>query len=148
MRGDPVFIVRSATPDDRQQLYPLVRELATSFEPSGTAFAASFSSLIADPNARILVAAETGSGQLIGYLLGFRHEAFFSGGPVGWVEEVHTRSDRRRTGVAGALVQEFEDWAWASGARLVAVATRRAHAFYKALGYDDSAVYFRKLAPE
>ena len=85
---------------------------------------------------------------MIGYLLGFRHEAFFSGGPVGWVEEVLTRSDRRRTGIAGALMREFEDWAWAGGARLVAVATRRAHAFYEALGYEDSAVYFRKLAPE
>jgi len=31
------------------------------------------------------------------------------------------------------------------GNRLVGLATRRAAALYKALGYEESAVYFRKL---
>ena len=141
-------IVRRAGPSDRDELYPLARELATSFEPSRATFAESFSALVSDPNALVLVAADRRSGQLIGYLLGFRHRTFFADGPVGWVEEVHTRPDRRRAGVAGALMSEFEHWAWESGARLVAVATRRARAFYESLGYEDSAVYFRKLAPE
>jgi GNAT superfamily N-acetyltransferase len=148
MTADPEFTVRRAGPDDRDDVLPLAKELATSFEPSPTAFAASFSSLIADPNALVLVATEERSGQLIGYLLGFRHETLFAAGPVGWVEEVHTRADRRRAGVARALMEEFEHWAWEGGARLVALATRRAREFYEAIGYEDSAVYFRKLAPE
>jgi GNAT superfamily N-acetyltransferase len=129
-------------------VYPLARQLATSFDPSETMFAESFSVLISDPNALLLVAIEEQSGEVIGYLLGFRHQTFFADGPVGWVEEVHTRSDRRRTGVAGALMSEFEKWAWESGARLVGVATRRARAFYEAIGYEEGAVYFRKLAPD
>jgi GNAT superfamily N-acetyltransferase len=148
MSADSEVTVRRAGPNDLDDLYPLARELATSFEPSRTTFAASFSDLISDPNVLVLVATEEQSGQLIGYLLGFRHETFFAGGPVGWVDEVHTRADRRRAGVARALMLEFEHWAWEGGARLVALATRRARAFYAAIGYEDSALYLRKLAPE
>ena len=148
MRADPEVVVRRAGPRDRDDLYPLARELATSFESSRTTFVESFSGLISDPDVLVLVATEERSGRLIGYLLGFRHETFFAGGPVCWVEEVYTRADWRRAGVASALMREFETWAWEGGARLVALATRRARSFYEAIGYEESAVYFRKLAPE
>jgi GNAT superfamily N-acetyltransferase len=148
MGADPEVVVRKAGPNDRDELYPLARELATSFELSGSTFAESFSGLISARDALVLVAADERSGQLIGYLLGFRHQTFFADGPVGWVEEIHTRPERRREGVAGALMLEFEKWSWEGGARLVALATRRARAFYEAIGYEDSAVYFRKLAPD
>jgi GNAT superfamily N-acetyltransferase len=147
MSADLDIIVRRAEPNDQKAVYPLARELATSFEPSGTAFAESFSDLISDRNALVLVAVEEHSREVIGYLLGFRHKTFFANGPVGWVEEVHTRADSRQAGVARALMAEFESLAWESGARLVALATRRARSFYKAIGYEESAVYFRKLAP-
>ena len=39
----------------------------------------------------------------------------------------------------------FEAWAAARGCRLVALATRRAAAFYGAIGYEESATYFRKI---
>jgi hypothetical protein len=38
-----------------------------------------------------------------------------------------------------------EDLARASGAAYVALATRRAGAFYDALGYQESATYFKKI---
>ena len=148
MSADLEIIVRRAEPNDQEAVYPLARELATSLEPSGSTFAESFLDLTSDPNTLVLVAVEEKSGELIGYLLGFLHNTFFADGPVGWIEEVHARSDRRRAGVASALTAEFETWAWGIGARLVALATRRARPFYEAMGYEESAVYFRKLAPE
>ena len=39
----------------------------------------------------------------------------------------------------------FEAWAAGHGCALVALATRRAAPFYRALGYEESAAYFRKL---
>jgi hypothetical protein len=42
-------------------------------------------------------------------------------------------------------MQDFERWAAERGAKLVALATRRAAPFYQALGYQESATYFRKL---
>jgi GNAT superfamily N-acetyltransferase len=143
MGADPAVLVRRAEADDGGAVFPLAVELASSFQPSATTFRESYSQLITDPGALVLVADE--SGDVIGYLLGFRHRTFFADGPVGWIEEVITRSDRRRSGVAGALVRAFEEWAWDGGARMVALATRRAEAFYEALGYEESATYLRKL---
>jgi len=56
------------------------------------------------------------------------------------VEEV-----QRRDGVGRALMAAFEAWAKSRGSRLVGLATRRAAPFYKALGYEESATFFRKL---
>jgi hypothetical protein len=39
-----------------------------------------------------------------------------------------------------------EHWADTGGAAYVALATRRAAAFYEAIGYTDSAVFYRKLS--
>jgi GNAT superfamily N-acetyltransferase len=39
----------------------------------------------------------------------------------------------------------FEQWAADWGCVLVALATRRAAPFYRALGYEESAIYHRKV---
>jgi hypothetical protein len=39
----------------------------------------------------------------------------------------------------------FERWAAARDCALIALATRRAAPFYRALGFEKSAVYFRKV---
>jgi GNAT superfamily N-acetyltransferase len=64
---------------------------------------------------------------------------------VGWVEEVVVRPGNRGGGVGGALMGAFEQWAAAEGCALVALATRRAAPFYRAVGYEESATYFRKV---
>jgi len=50
---------------------------------------------------------------------------------------------RQRTGKS--LMSSFEDWAKSKGAVLSALASRRAALFYKAIEYEDSATYFRKI---
>ena len=42
-------------------------------------------------------------------------------------------------------MEAAEVWAAAAGAAYVALATRRAAPFYAALGYDESAAFFRKV---
>ena len=42
----------------------------------------------------------------------------------------------------------FERWAAVRDCALVALATRRAAPFYRALGYEESAVYFRKIVDD
>jgi GNAT superfamily N-acetyltransferase len=146
MSGDAGVSIRRATPADGDSLFPLAKELATTFVPTREGFDRSFSRVSSDPNALVLVAVADGGG-LTGYLLGFCHDTFFADGALGWVEEVYVSSNGRRSGIASALMREFEDWAWAGGARLVALATRRAEAFYERIGYEKSAAYFQKLAP-
>jgi GNAT superfamily N-acetyltransferase len=135
--------IRPAGAADAQEVAVLAGQLARSFAFSREAFDRAYPELIAARDACLLVAAD--GDQRAGYLLGFRHLTFYANGPVGWVEEVLVRDGERGRGVGRALMSEFERWAADQGCALVALATRRAAPFYQALGYDESATYFRKV---
>jgi len=137
--------VRPAGAGDRDDVASLAAELAQSFAFSADRFAASYPLLLAEPGARLLLAAK--GQRVLGYLLGFRHLTFYANGPVGWVEEVVVRPGERGQGAGAALMSAFERWAAGQGCALVALATRRAAPFYRAIGYEESAVYFRKMLP-
>jgi GNAT superfamily N-acetyltransferase len=70
---------------------------------------------------------------------------FYANGPVGWVEEIVVRRQDRGQGLGRAMMNAFEQWADGQGRALVALAARRAASFYHALGYEESATYFRKV---
>jgi predicted N-acetyltransferase YhbS len=135
--------IRLAQPADAEAVLALARPFATSFVVEEQAFHQAFAALLASPQAYLAVA-ETAQ-QLVGYVLGFEHYTFFANGRVAWVEEITVSEALRRRGIGQLLMQAFEAWAVARGCKLVALATRRAAAFYQALGYEDSATYFRKL---
>jgi GNAT superfamily N-acetyltransferase len=135
--------VRHARAGDIDGVAALAAELALSFEFSPEQFRASYPALLAADGACLLLAVDR--GECAGYLLGFRHLTFYANGPVAWVEEVVVRSCDRGRGTGRALMDAFEGWAAAQGCALVALATRRAAPFYRALGYEESAAYFRKV---
>jgi GNAT superfamily N-acetyltransferase len=139
-------VVRGALPDDADAVWRLVVAFATSFVPQRASFDASFASLLADDDALVLVAA-AGDDVVVGYLVAHRHATLFANAPVGWVEEVMVDGAARRRGIGRLLVEAAEEWAAAAGAAYVALATRRAAPFYAALGYDESAAFFRKVLP-
>ena len=116
--------IRPAHDTDAEAVFALAKPFATSFMVDEQAFHRSFLALLASPQAHLAVA-ETDQ-QLVGYVL--------------MVSEL-----LRRQGIGQSLMQEFEAWAVARGCKLVALATRRAAAFYQAMGYEESATYFRKL---
>jgi GNAT superfamily N-acetyltransferase len=135
--------VRRARAGDADDVARLAAELAMSFEFSAASFRANYPALLAADGACLLLALD-GRGSVC-YLLGFRHLTFYANGPVGWVEEVAVRDQHRGQGIGRVLMDAFEHWATAEGCALVALATRRAAPFYLALGYEESATYFRKV---
>ena len=135
--------IRVATPQDVESVFSLASGLATSFKLDRRPFGASFHQILSDDHALLLVAAE--GAEVIGYCLGFIHPTFFANGGVAWVEEIMVHASRRKKGVGRSLMMEFEKWSTGRGAKLIALATRRAAEFYQALGYEESATYFRKL---
>jgi ribosomal protein S18 acetylase RimI-like enzyme len=176
--------VRPAGPGDRDQVWPLARDLATSYVVERAAFDQSYEALLATPTALLLIAeaplnpsgpvylspnhpaspsgpsgpsgpaslsekdsggaVAEGGGEVVGYLLATSHPAFHANGPVAWVEEVMVAHPARGTGVGCQLMAAAEAWARDREAAYVALATRRAAEFYRALGYEESAVYFKK----
>jgi GNAT superfamily N-acetyltransferase len=135
--------LRRAEAADEQAVLGLARRFVTSFELSERAFRASFAELLASRDALLLVAAD--GEQVLGYCLAFDHPTFYANGRVAWVEEITVREDRRGQGIGRILMDGAEACARQRGATLLALATRRAAAFYGALGYEESATYFRKL---
>ena len=135
--------IRKATPDDADGVFSLATCLATSFDVEKRPFSTSFQQVLTDDHALLLVAAD--NTEVIGYCLGFEHTTFFANGRVAWVEEIMVSSARRQEGVGRSLMTVFERWSDRRGAKLVALATRRAAGFYRAVGYEESATYFRKL---
>jgi len=135
--------IRPAQFADLDQVFAVALEFATSFRPEKEVFASNFCRLIEPHDALTLVAEQ--SGQIKGYLLGFDHDTFFANGRVAWIEELMVRKEQRRNGIGTQLVEHFERWATSRGNILVALATRRAAPFYAAIGYEESATYYRKL---
>jgi GNAT superfamily N-acetyltransferase len=143
MVSQPQCHIRPAGTGDADAVAGLAAELAQSFTFSRARFQVSYPALLGADGACLLLAEE---GQAcLGYLLGFRHLTFYANGPVAWVEEIVVRGQGRNRGIGRALMEAFEQWASARGCALVALATRRAAPFYRALGYAESAVYFRKV---
>jgi GNAT superfamily N-acetyltransferase len=139
--------IRQATAEDTEKVAYLARELAQSFTFDPDKFRANYPVLLAKAaagDACLLVAVNDG-GEQLGYLLGFQHVSFFANGPVALVEEILVRGSHQGQGIGKALMDEFERWAAVLGCTLVALATRRAAPFYQALGYEESATYFRKV---
>ncbi len=135
--------IRNATMDDADRILPLAAELATSFEVRPGAFRESLAGCLADQASCVLVGES--DGQLVGYLLGFDHLTFFANGRIAGVEEVYVVPDLRGQGIGQALMERLETWARSRKAAYVIVSTRRAAAFYKALGYEETASCFRRM---
>jgi GNAT superfamily N-acetyltransferase len=143
--------IRPASLADAPAVAALATALAQSYPVSrpafDVAFDVAFDAVRADPDACLLVAVDAGT--TVGYLLGCRHLTFYANGLIGVVEEIMVAETMRGRGVGRSLMDAFEHWARDGGCVLVTLATRRAAAFYRALGYDESAVHFRKpLVPQ
>jgi GNAT superfamily N-acetyltransferase len=135
--------LRPARLADNDELFRMAGLLATSAVPQRESFERVLAAILDDSEQRIVVA-EAATG-LAGYLHGLVHPVFHVNGYIGWVEELFVDPDHRGTGLGRALMEDFESWARRSvDARYIAVATRRADAFYRSIGYVPSATYFKK----
>jgi GNAT superfamily N-acetyltransferase len=141
--SDGSMRTRLATEADAEQLFPMARQLATSFEVDRDGFDQVLAESLTGDHCAVFVAEDDDA--IHGYLLGFDHPAFFANGRVAWVEEVFVAEQSRRRGIGAMLMRTFEQWSLERDVKVVALATRRAAPLYLALGYEDSATYFRKL---
>ena len=136
--------VRPARLDDRDLIWPLTQQFASSFDPERTAFDSAYAALVGRSDTFMAVA-ELPIAGIAGYTLASCHFTLFASGPVAWVEELMVSPDWRRAGMGASLMRAAEQWAAEQGAAYLALATRRAADFYEAIGYSESAKFFRKV---
>lgn len=137
-----MHVIRPATIHDEEAVYLLSTKLSQKFEIKRQAFSVAFAQLMQaeDVYLHVVVSSE----HVIAYLLGWTRIAFYSNGPVGWVQEIVVDTKYRRRQLGRLLMDHFESWSADRGAVLVSLATRGASEFYLALGYRDSATYYKK----
>jgi GNAT superfamily N-acetyltransferase len=116
--------------------------LATSFELDKHDYSRTFRSILNDSNVDLIIAEIDSS--IIGYVLAFHHPTFYANGIVSWVEEIFVLEEYRGNNIGKQLMEEIETRALERGSRLIALATRRASEFYNAIGYAESATYYKK----
>ena len=139
----PNLTIRIAQSEDCLSVFPLAKEMATSFEVERECFEKSFHEILGDPSAICLVAEQ--NEEIIGYLIGFDHRAFYANGRVSWVEEVFVKETDRKRGTGKSLMERFEKWCIERKSKLIGLATRRASSFYEAIDYEESATFYRKI---
>jgi GNAT superfamily N-acetyltransferase len=135
--------IRTTKTEDVEGLWPLVQDFALSYRPDRSLFTPSFHGLLERSDSPVLVAVED-AGPLVGHLLDSLHGRFFANGAVAWIEELMVSESARRRGAATNLMPAAEDWTKTIHTSCVALARRRARDFYRSIGYDESATYFRK----
>lgn len=133
---------REAALQDEKELFALAASLATSFELNKGDFSRIYLDILSNTNTDILIA-ETES-KIIGYILVFHHSTFYANGLISWVEELFVLDEYRGMKIGKKMMEMIEVKAHERGSKLIALATRRASDFYKAIGYDESAIYFKK----
>ena len=135
--------VRPVLASDADLLFEFAADFTTSFSLDRESFIASLHALLVDDDVTLLCGVS--GAAIVGYVLAFTHTTFFANGPVTWVEEIYVQPEWRRRGIASAMMRAVESDAKNRSSRLIALATRRADSFYRALGYEESATYYRRL---
>ena len=141
-----MLTLREALPEDESSVFCLALDLATSYQVERVSFSRAYARVLASADMHLAVACA--ANEIIGYVLGISHPAFYANGNVAWVEEIMVAEDQRGKGIGKLLMDHFEAWAQSRECRLVSLATRRAADFYQAIGYVESAAYFRKELKE
>lgn len=134
--------IRMAVAADAVQLLELVRAFPTPTPIGEDAYFSMLQQKIADACSFVAVAERNET--LVGYVAGHRHSAFYAAGDTAWVDEILVLPTERRSGVGRMLMGAFERWASEAGCKLTSLATAGAADFYRALGYNTKAGYFKK----
>lgn len=137
------IVIREANIKDEERIFKLVKAFATSFKTERVFFSESLKHILNDNSALLLLA--EANKEVIGYCLAFDHYAFYANGRVSWLEEIMVDEAFRRMGIGKQLMTKFEEWSRLRNSKVAALATRRASLFYSAIGYEESATFFRKL---
>lgn len=135
--------IRLARPDDREDIWRLLGDLAISFTPDRACFDPALDATLRAPDTLAVVADVPDTG-VVGYLIASCRTTLFANGPEVWVAELIVDERLRRSGVGRALMTSAESWARERGATRASLATSRAHDFYRALGYEGSSTYYCK----
>ena len=137
--------VRAAGQEDAESIFEMFSDFAISYRPDRSAFDRSYSSLVSAAGADLLLAEDEHGA--VGYLLACDMPTLFANGPVTELLELYVKPVNRNMGVGRLLVSTSVDQARDRGSVEVTVPTRRASEFYRAVGFELTAEFFKLKLP-
>jgi predicted N-acetyltransferase YhbS len=135
------IVNRPAEERDRDAVFALLQQFATSYTPERSAFDSHYPRLLSSDR-DVLLVADAGDA-VVGYVLASVALTLYANGPVTQIEELIVAPSRRGEGIGRALVEAVVERARAAGAMEVTVPTRRAGDYYLRLGFERTADYYR-----
>jgi len=138
---EPGLTVRPATRADSNALFALLGQFATSYAPDRISFQANLPVLLESDHQVLLVAAE--DERVVGYVMASQSMTLYANGPTAELIELNVEKTRRKRGIGRALVEAAMAWARERGCVEVNVPTRRAGDYYKKLGFEETAAFYR-----
>ena len=136
------LLIRPARPGDADAVFDLLEEFAQSYTPARAAFAQHYPQLLRSEHAALLVA--QGSARVVGYALAFDLLTLYANGIVSEIQELVVHPDFRGRKIGRRLVEAVLERGRRRRAIEITVPTRRAGDFYRELGFEETAAYFKK----
>lgn len=136
------FVIRAAKIDDAEAIFDLLTQFAVSYKPNRSTFNEHLPQLIESPTADLLVAVL--DEIVVGYALAFRLLTFYANGPITEIQELMVEPQHRGRGIGKRLVETVVESARTNGCCEVTVPTRRARDYYRKLGFEETASYFKR----
>jgi len=136
------MIIRQSTLIDQRELFALAQTFPSSEELNLEIFTLTLSEKVEDPASYIGVAEK--DNVIVGYASGSLHSTIYANGPTFWLDEILVAENFRKLGIGNMLMNDITAWSVERKCKLISLATNGASEFYKAIGFTDSARYFKK----
>lgn len=134
--------VRPAEVSDADAVFALLQEFAMSYTPDRAAFDANLPQIISSDHQYLVVVED--DGRVAGYALAAESLTLYANGPTVELIELVVDEPLRGRGFGRALVDAVIAWARERGCGEVNVPTRRAGDYYRRIGFEETASYFRQ----
>ncbi|RUQ97117.1 GNAT family N-acetyltransferase [Labedella endophytica] len=143
-------LIRRGTLEDCDAVFQLARQFVTetaSIDLDG--FTVAFNNVIRwrENETNVLHVAENDSGEVIGYTLMSVSRLLHVSGLTAHLQELVVDESARGQGVGSDLVYANELYAMERGVRRLTMSTSRAGEFYRRLGYEVTAEFYKKILP-
>ena len=144
------FIIRRGQPDDRSAVFALAGQLITgSIPPVADDFVTAYNNVMRprEDETNVLYVAADQDGQVVGYTLMSVSRLLHAAGLTAHLQELVVDETARGAGIGSALVEANELYAVERGVRQLTMSTARAGDFYRRLGYNVTAEFYKKILP-
>ncbi|AZH83958.1 N-acetyltransferase [Plantibacter sp. PA-3-X8] len=144
------FSIRRGQSDDRSAVFALAGQLITgSIPPAADDFMAAYNNVMRprEDETNVLYVAVDESDRVVGYTLMTVSRLLHAAGLTAHLQELVVDETARGAGIGSALVEANEHYAVERGARQLTMSTSRAGDFYRRLGYNVTAEFYKKILP-